>query len=320
MSEILEAGGPAPAPFDPAAFDASAYGTAWSAGLRRGTDTELRGWLAFALACCDAADEIALRHFRRDLEIATKPDRSLVTQADRQAEALIRERVGAAFPDHGLVGEELGTESADAAVRWYIDPIDGTHNFVRGVPVFATLLAVERDGEMQVGVVSAPALHERWFAWRGGGAWATTTGGAVATPRRLHTSRVAALEDAQVLYGSPTAVERTGWAPGFRGLLEHAWRDRGFGDFWAYALLAEGAAEAMIEVGMKPWDLAAPLVLVEEAGGRLTDFAGARGVDAASAVASNGILHPAVLAALADPAFPGEVPARPDDRPDAPAT
>jgi len=287
----------APAPFDPAAFDDSAWGPEWSAGLRRGREAELRLWLDLALACCDAADEIALRHFRRDLEISTKPDRTLVTQADQSIEALIRERIRATHPDHGLVGEEYGTEKPDSSVRWYVDPIDGTHNFVRGIPVFATLLGVERDGELQVGVVSAPALGERWFAWRGGGAWAGRAG----DTRRLRVSRVGHAEEAQILYDSPLDVQRCGWAPGFAGLLGSAWRDRGFGDFWGYALLAEGAAEAMIEVGIHPWDLAAPQVLVEEAGGRMTDFGGRRSVDVASVVASNGRLHRAVLAALALP-------------------
>lgn len=318
MSEFRDPDPRAPVPFDAAAFDASAWGPAWSASLRRGSDAELRAWLELALACCDAADEIALRHFRRDLAIDTKPDRTFVTDADRGIEALIRERILAAYPGHGLVGEEYGTEAAGAAVRWYIDPIDGTHNFIRGVPLFGTLIGVERDGEMQLGVLSAPALRERWFAWRGGGAWATRGGSgasqggadrsAPASPpgvTRIAVSRVAKLADAQLLYGSPFEIMRSGWAPGFPDLVAAAWRDRGFGDFWGYALVAEGAAEAMIEVGIKPWDLAAPLVLVEEAGGRLSDFGGARGVDMGSVVASNGRLHQALLVTLRAPASAG---------------
>jgi len=288
-----------PQPFDPATFDAAAFGPEWSAGRRRGTDAELRAWLDLALACCDAADEIALRHFRRDLEISTKPDRTLVTQADRAIETMVRERLGAAHPDHGLVGEEFGIERADASVRWYIDPIDGTHNFVRGVPLFGTLLAAERDGELQVGVMSAPALRERWFAWRGGGAWAVGAAGSPAgSTRRIHSSEVAAISDAQLLYASPGEVARTGWAPGLPTLLERAWRERGFGDFWGYALVAEGAAEAMLEVGVSSWDLAAPLVVLEEAGGRLTDFGGEHTIEGASVLASNGRLHAKILAAL----------------------
>ena len=311
----------APERFDEGAFDATAHGPAWSATLRRGTDAELRGWLTFALACCDAADEMALRHFRRDLEISTKPDRTLVTQADRAIETLVRERVLTAYPGHGLVGEEYGTEAGGASVRWYIDPIDGTHNFVRGVPLFGTLLGVERDGEMQVGVLSAPALRERWFAWRGGGAWVLRAGAAASAERhRIGVSGVRALSDAQVLYGSPFDIMDTGWAPGFAGLIAGAWRDRGFGDFWGYTLVAEGAAEAMIEVGLHPWDLAAPLVLVEEAGGRLSDFGGNRGVDAGSVVATNGLLHATVLAALHGAPRQGEEVARRAGRPASQAT
>lgn len=298
MSGSIDGGNRAPSPFDPTRFDDSAWGPEWSAARRRGREAELREWLDLALACCDAADEIARRHFRHDLEISTKSDRTLVTQADRLIETLIRERILSAHPGHGLVGEEYGTEGHGSSVRWYVDPIDGTHNFVRGIPLFATLLGVERDGELQVGVLSAPALGERWFAWRGGGAWASRRPG---DARRLAVSRVGATAEAQILYDSPLDVERSGWAPGFTGLLSSVWRDRGFGDFWGYTLLAEGAAEAMIEVGIHPWDLAAPLVLVEEAGGRMTDFGGRRAVDVATVVASNGRLHRAVLAALALP-------------------
>lgn len=268
-----------------------AFGTDWSATLRRGSDAELHGWLDVAMAACDEADAIARVHFRRDLQIETKPDRTFVTQADTAIERMIRERLRDAFPDHGLVGEEYGTEAGDASVRWYIDPIDGTHNYIRGVPLFGTLLAVERDGEMQAAVLSAPALDERWWAWRAGGAWARNRGEA---PRRIRVSGVTSLGDAQVLYGSGRDIVASGLAPGFNDILRDAWRERGFGDFWGYALVAEGAAEAMIEVGLKAWDAAAPLLLVEEAGGRATDFEGRRVVDSGTFLASNGHLHEVV--------------------------
>ena len=141
-------------------------------------------WLAFALSCCDAADAIALEHFRRDLVIETKPDRTFVTQADTAIERTVRSLITATYPDHGLVGEEYGTEAGSGSVRWYIDPIDGTHNFMRGVPLFGTLLAVEEDGEIVVGVMSAPAMGERWFARRGGGTWAVGSVGPAAGERR----------------------------------------------------------------------------------------------------------------------------------------
>ena len=274
---------------------APGFGSEWSASFRRGTDAELRGWLDVALAVCDEADVLARSHFRRDLQIETKPDRSFVTQADTAIERLIRSRLADAFPDHGLVGEEYGTRDGDASVRWYIDPIDGTHNFIRGVPLFGTLLAVERDGELQAAVLSAPALDERWWAWRAGGAWARNRGEA---PRRIHVSGVVSLDDAQVLYGSGREIAGSGLAPGFDRLLGDVWRERGFGDFWGYALVAEGAAEAMIEVDLSAWDAAAPLLLVEEAGGRATDFEGHRAVDSGTFLASNGHLHETVRGRL----------------------
>jgi histidinol-phosphatase len=272
------------------------FGAAWSAGLRRAPEAELDAWLAVAHEACDEADAIARSTFRRDLEISTKPDRSFVTQADTAIERMIRGRILAAFPDHGLVGEEYGTEAGDAATRWYIDPIDGTHNFMRGVPLFGTLLGIERDGELQAAVLSAPALRERWWARRGGGAWARSADDA--EPRRIRVSKVAGLADAQILYGSTNDLEASGLAPGFRSLLRDVWRERGFGDFWGYALLAEGAAEAMIEVDLNSWDAAGPMVLIEEAGGRVTDFAGRRAVDSGSFLATNGLLHDEVLARL----------------------
>jgi histidinol-phosphatase len=263
------------------------------------SEDELEAWLAFALACCDEADALALRHFRRDLVIETKPDRSFVTEADQAIERRIRDRIAEAYPEHGLVGEEYGAMAGRGSVAWYIDPIDGTHNFMRGVPLFGTLLAVEAEGELQVGVMSAPALGGRWFARRGGGAWAVALVGPDAGVRRpIRVSRVTELANTHLLYGSAQEIAQSGAAPGFPGLIADVWRDRGFGDFWGYALVAEGAAEAMIEVGPMSWDLAAPLVIVEEAGGRLTDLEGRRTIHSGTVLASNGALHDEVLGRL----------------------
>lgn len=275
---------------------AAEFGSEWSAGLRRGTDAELRGWVEAALAWCDETDRIALEHFRRDIEVERKPDRTFVTVADRGIEQRIRERIADAFPGHGVVGEEYGTDTGDAAMRWYVDPIDGTHNYIRGIPIFGTLLAVERDGELQAAVISAPALGRRWYAWRGGGAWASAGHRSEPTPIRV--SRIGDLADAQVLYTSLVLMEQSGRAPGFDALLRAAWRDRGFGDFWSYSLIAEGAAEAMVEVDLKPWDAAAPTLLVEEAGGRVTDFDGHRRIDSRTILATNGHLHDEVRSVL----------------------
>jgi histidinol-phosphatase len=263
------------------------------------TLAERRAWVDLGLAIADEADAIALRHFRRDLEISTKPDRTLVTQADTAIERMIRARIGEAHSDHGLVGEEYGVHAGGARVRWYIDPIDGTHNFVRGVPLFGMLLAAEEDGELQAGVISAPALGERWYAWRGGGAWAIRAASGEGA-RRLRVSTVSAVEDAQLLYGSGRDIRASGRAPGFERLLDAVWRERGFGDFWGYALVAEGAAEGMVEVDLSPWDAAAPAIVVEEAGGRWSDLAGDRRIDTRTFLVTNGVLHEELLRRLQD--------------------
>ena len=186
------------------------HGAAWSAGLRLGTDAELRTWLDVARPPATRPMPRARRHFRRDLHIETKPDKTFVTEADTAIEARIRERIHAAFPDHGMVGEEYGIDDGGASVRWYIDPIDGTHNFMRGVPLFGTLLAVERDGELQASVISAPALDERWWAHRGGGAWARH--GGAGEPVRIRVSAVGELESPR----SSTAVGGTWSSPAGR--------------------------------------------------------------------------------------------------------
>jgi histidinol-phosphatase len=271
------------------------FGPDWSASRRRAPEADLRTWLELGLSICDAADEIALRWFRRDVPTSTKPDRSFVTEADQAIERLVRARIRATHPDHGLVGEEYGEEAGDARIRWYIDPIDGTHNYIRGVPLFGTLLAVEVDDELQVGILSAPALGERWHAARGLGAWAIGRDGA---SRPIRTSAVTRIDDAQLIYGSRRENVGSGLMPGFDATIAASWRDRGFGDFWGYALVAEGAAEAMIECGMHVWDVAAPLVLIEEAGGRVTDVTGARRIDGPSFVGSNGYLHDELLRRL----------------------
>ena len=251
--------------------------------------SELDDLLTFAMELADAAGAIALRHFRRDLQIDRKPDRSFVTEADTAIERELRSAIARRYPEHGILGEELGS-TAGRGTRWIIDPIDATHSFMRGLPMFATLLGLERDGEMQVGVISAPAMRERWHAVRGGGAWSGT--------RRLRVSSVSRLEESQIFYASRTAFAAVGQAAGFDAVVNGAWRDRGFGDFWGYALVAEGSGEAMIEPELYPWDLAAPLIIVEEAGGRLTDFSGARTYSGGSAVASNGLLHETILERL----------------------
>ncbi len=264
--------------------------------------TEMAAWLDVAMAACDEADAIALEHFRQDLHIETKPDRSFVTQADTAIEQVIRARIGATFPEHGLVGEEYGTQEGAKPTRWIIDPIDGTHNFMRGVPLFGTLLGIEVAGDLVLGVLSAPALGSRWFAWRDGGAWETRLVDGTwdrTAARRQVVSGVSRLEDSQLLYSSVPQLIDSGMVPGFTHLIRKVWRDRGFGDFWGYALVAGGQAEGMVEIGCKSWDLAGPAVLIAEAGGRLTNLDGKLDIYGEGLVlATNGLLHDRYLAEL----------------------
>jgi histidinol-phosphatase len=257
--------------------------------------------LGTAVAIADEADRMAMAGFRKNVRVEHKPDMSLVTEIDRSIERMARERLRAAFPGCGLVGEEEGAEARQSGaedVTWYVDPIDGTHNFVRGVPVFATLLAAAVDGEVQIAVVSAPALGGRWVARRGGGAWRNDGEGGI---ERIQVSGVGSIEESQLVYGSRTADMLSGEMPGLDRTLAEAWRERGFGDFWGYMLVAEGAAEAMIETGAHTWDWAAPSLIVEEAGGRFTTARGERRIDGASAVATNGLIHDELLRRLARP-------------------
>jgi len=272
-------------------------GQAASAARQRGSDAELDAWLSMAHQLCDTADRTSLDAWRTELRISTKDDGSYVTEADQAIERDIRGRLADAFPGHGVVGEEYGEEGRDAPTRWYVDPIDGTHNFMRGVPIFGTLLGVERDGELQVGMVSAPALGRRWWARRGGGAWVrdVLTGG---PPRPVRVSSRERLDTAQLLYRSALDMRSTRVAAGFDSLLSDVWRERAFGDFWGYTLVADGAAEMMIEQDLHVWDIAGPWVVVEEAGGRMSDFEGRRDWHAGEAFASNGLLHDQVLERL----------------------
>jgi histidinol-phosphatase len=249
---------------------------------------------AFVLGLLDETDALVMRHVRAGLRVTAKPDATLVTQADTEVETLIRERIAAAFPHHGVVGEEFGDEAGDGETRWLIDPIDGTHNLVRGIPVFGTLMAVERAGELLAAAVSAPALQRRWHAAAGEGASVRDLLG----ERTIRVSSVSRLSEAQVVWSGLQPLEAAGYGPAIRTLAGLAWRDRGFGDFWAYMLVAEGAADAALEIGPTVWDLAAPALIVREAGGRLTDFAGHDSYAGPQGLASNGPLHPALVEIL----------------------
>jgi histidinol-phosphatase len=249
--------------------------------------------LKLALELADVADRMGLARFRaEDLAVETKPDMTPVTEADRAVERALRERLAAERPDHAVVGEEFGAEAAagPGVTRWIIDPIDGTKNYVRGVPVWGTLIGVEADGEVVAGVVSAPALGRRWWAARGEGAWGDG--------RRLRVSRVAGLGDASLSHASIEGWHAIGRADQFLALATKVWRTRGFGDFWQHMLVAEGAVDAALEPTVELWDVAALKIIVEEAGGRMTDLGGTVTADGGNAVTSNGLLHDQLLAAL----------------------
>jgi histidinol-phosphatase len=239
--------------------------------------------LALAHELADAADAISLSHFRsRALDVRRKADDSPVTQADTAVEAAIRATLERQRPADAILGEEAGATGSGRR-RWLVDPIDGTRNYTRGVPVWATLLALEEEDEIVLGLVSAPALGRRWWAERGGGAHANGD--------RVRVSAIRSVEDAVLCFALEQPVPR---------LAHRAWHARAYGDFWAHMLVAEGAADGAIDaVGVSPWDLAAIQPIVEEAGGRFTDFAGERRIDGGSAVSSNGRLHDVLLDAVA---------------------
>jgi histidinol-phosphatase len=255
--------------------------------------------LALALALADVADAITMARFgAADLVVETKPDLTPVSEADRAVERALRERLAAEHPDDAIVGEEYGgAEGAGNGRRWIVDPIDGTKGYVRAVPVWATLLALEEDGELTTAVVSAPALGRRWWARRGAGAF--TRDGPHEEPRRLRVSGVRDLGDAQLSYGGLESWREIGRLDAFLELALRCWRSRGFGDFWSYMLLAEGAVEIALDAEATLWDLAAPRLVVEEAGGRFTDLAGEPTAAGGSAIATNGLLHEAARTLLA---------------------
>lgn len=264
-------------------------------------DTPSRGDdLALALRLADTADPITLGRFRAaDLRVERKPDRTPVTDADLATEDALRAVLGTERPDDGVLGEERGGELGRGRA-WVLDPIDGTKNFSRGVPVWASLIALVDGGRPVVGVVSAPALGRRWWAARGLGAF-THDPARGEEQARLAVSGVADLADA---YASTTDLDhwrRAGLRERWLALTEACWETRAFGDFWHHCLVAEGVLDLAVDPAGGTWDFAAPQVLVEEAGGRLTDLAGAARPDGGNALTSNGLLHDAARALVGDP-------------------
>ncbi len=252
-------------------------------------------WLELAIELADLSDAITMARFRAaDLAVTTKPDLTPVSEADHAVEQAIRDHLARVAPDHLVLGEEFGADAGDpGAHRWIIDPIDGTKSYVRGVPVWATLIGLEHDGEVVVGVASAPALGSRWWAARGSGAFRDG--------ERIHASRVATLGDAQISFAWDTSERFAADGIGNRMLdLSHrCWRTRGLGDFWQHVLVADGSYDVSIDPIVAYWDAAALLPIVEEAGGRWSTIDGRtdpRTCD--TLVCTNGRLHDEVLDAL----------------------
>lgn len=246
---------------------------------------------AFANGLADRATDIGMGLFLGDgLEVRHKADRTVVTQADTSIEAMVREQVAAAFPDDHVLGEEEGGGDRETGRVWIVDPIDATANYARGIPLWATLIALQVDGEIVLGLVNAPAIGERYEAVRGGGARMNG--------RRISVSDIDRLDEAQVFHAGLEA-----WPDGSRRrlveLLAAAPRSRGFGDFWGHTLVARGAGEAMIEPELNVWDYAAFQIVVEEAGGRVTQLDGSPTRHLGSVVSSNGSVHDEILARLA---------------------
>jgi histidinol-phosphatase len=254
--------------------------------------------LNIALELADVADSITLARFRADdLVVETKPDLTPVSEADKAVERAVREMLAEVRPDDAVMGEEYGDSSAPgSARRWIIDPIDGTKSYVRGIPVWATLLALHDDGEASVAVVSAPALNRRWWASAGGGAFVAD--GLSSEPRRLRVSAISELGDAHMSYADLVDWRGIGRFDAVVELIDACWRSRTVGDFWSYMLVAEGAMEIALDPVASLWDFAAPQLIVEEAGGRFTDLGAVRTAGGGDAIASNGLVHDAALAII----------------------
>jgi histidinol-phosphatase len=257
--------------------------------LRTGGDLEVLR--TFALELAEAADGISMRHFGGPVPAIAKPDGTPVTQVDQAIERQLRERIVTAFPDHAVLGEETGGALDPVRPTWVIDPIDGTKNFMRGVPIFATLIGVVLAGEAVVGVASSPALGERWDAARGAGA--RRNGQAVGV------SKVMQLESASVLHGG---LEWWRDEPGLWDLLgtlaARASRTRGFGDFWMHLLVAGGMAEVALDRDLRPWDVTALACILTEAGGRCTGWDGSPALASTDLLSTNGLLHDELIMLL----------------------
>lgn len=270
--------------------------------------SRFNGDLALAHTIMDRVDQLTLQRFRdRDFSVSTKADLTPVTEVDRECEEIIRSILSQSRGRDAIVGEEHGS-SGHSSRRWIIDPIDGTKNYVRGVPVWATLIGLEEDGEMVVGVVSAPALARRWWAAKGGGAY---TGTRMTNGKQIRVSAITHLEDASLSFSSLSGWVEHKRLRGFFNLAQRCWRMRAYGDFWSYMLLAEGAVDIAAEPELELYDMAALVPIVTEAGGRFTSLDGVDGPGGGNALATNSHLHDLALKVLSerDPTTPEANPA-----------
>jgi histidinol-phosphatase len=245
-----------------------------------------------AIAAAHAAGRIQRRRFRRSMVAELKADDTPVTKTDRDSEAAIRRILLQALPEAAFVGEETGETGANPDLRWIVDPLDGTKKFIRGLPFFGPCIALEREGELVAGVIHLPILKET--------AWAERGGGAFLNGEPIRVSDQAALDRAYLVCGNEVGFLQNGWSTQLHQLLERSYHNPGFLDAYSYVSVACGRADGIAMVGEAPWDIAAALVIVEEAGGRLTDFAGVPTVGSGTSVTTNGLIHEAVLALLAD--------------------
>lgn len=248
----------------------------------------LNSYLDFAVEVARFGGQRTTAYFETGVSVEHKADQSPVTRADREAEAAIREAIIQRFPDHDIYGEEFGSENRKSPYRWIVDPLDGTRNFVRGIPIYATLIALEHRGEVVVGVVYEPVPKHIVYATKGGGAF---DGGG----RRLSVSTVGSLAEAMLVHGSLRLVAHQGYAAAFAGLLDAVEYDNGFGDYYGHLLVARGSADIMLDPVVAPYDVAPIKLIVEEAGGRFTSLTGEPTVYGGSALSTNGILHEEVL-------------------------
>jgi histidinol-phosphatase len=248
--------------------------------------------LVFGLEVVNQVSELIMQYFYAGVSSQTKLDGTFVTRADQEAEAFIRSAIARQYPGDAILGEEEGESKGQATTnrKWIIDPIDGTYNFTRGIPIFSTLLALEEEGEITLGIVSAPGVDDVFWAVRGMGAYKNGS--------PIFVSKIAKLEESQINYGSPKRIQKQNLWDGFSELIKKSYWQRCYGDYLNFAMVFEGKSEAALEVGLKPWDLAPMKILVEEAGGRYSDLSGGSSIYQGSCLVSNGLVHDACLACL----------------------